>query len=117
MPPCYEFCCPNPKCGTIHELLRPVSECRLPAPCPVCGTESPRIMSAGVMFVTNPAVIHNGRLQDPVSHYKQIVEKKKAYKRKYHPLDRREERLEKEAGERRIKVGGGKIFSITKGAI
>ena len=66
---------------------------------------------SSIRIIDNPAWLDkHGRPQDPVSHYKQIRERQEGYKKKYHPLDRREERLAKEAGEKRIKTEGPKVF-------
>ena len=42
--PIYEYRCP--KCEIDFELMRPMSEMSKPAPCPQCGTEAERLVSA-----------------------------------------------------------------------
>lgn len=75
-----------------------------------CGKRMVWMPTCG-LIVTNKSCLVHGRPSDPAGRYLQQVAKKKAYKRKYNPLDRRDERLEKESGEARIKLGGGKVFS------
>jgi putative FmdB family regulatory protein len=41
--PIYEFSCP--KCSERFELLRSVSQCDEPAPCPECGAVGERMIS------------------------------------------------------------------------
>lgn len=42
----YEYECPN--CGKVFERQRRADESSLPADCPDCGEESPRIISHGI---------------------------------------------------------------------
>lgn len=47
--PMYDYECPS--CGDFTDL-RPMAECREPQACPVCATESPRVMRTAPAFST-----------------------------------------------------------------
>lgn len=47
--PSYEYLC---ECGTRFDRLEPIAKADLPADCPECGTEAPRVLST---FVAGPA--------------------------------------------------------------
>jgi putative FmdB family regulatory protein len=51
--PIYGFSCPN--CEASFDLERPMAAASDPAPCPVCGAESPRaISSPRFLFKADP---------------------------------------------------------------
>jgi len=50
--PMYEYECIK---HGVFESLRPMSDCRLPQPCPCCGSEAPRVTITGVALAVMPA--------------------------------------------------------------
>lgn len=51
--PRYDYACAA--CESVFEATRPVAEAGLPAPCPVCGGESPRVIgSPRFLFTADP---------------------------------------------------------------
>ena len=51
--PRYDYACAP--CESVFEASRPVAEAGQPAPCPVCGGESPRVISPPrFLFTADP---------------------------------------------------------------
>jgi hypothetical protein len=110
--PLYSWRCTDPDCGGSvsefsHTAVNNASASK--PPCPICGKPC-EYEWATPLFVTNPTCIKKGRVSDPVARFRSNWADEQRRMKQLHPLDRKAEREAKEAGEKRIANGGGKII-------